>query len=355
MRTRQENGLLATVWIWIAFLAVGQVGSARAAGGLSRSELVGYAQWLQVMAEPSETPRLYPLGLTEQEIVDASFERRLTAARALIDFEGTSSRAWDIGDFKSETQSLNHARVSREILDFEGALQWYRTALKARAPKGLDGPLAHEIFATAIMSGDSLQALEQLLNVVGGADLNVRADAVVLAYRHYLHERDATNLNLLMEKVAAQLDKLPAEIVYWHAFALVHLDRRSEAVPLLRKLSRKTSLAGELDPDQVTWYVQALPDNLLLLDKRQDALRLYQMLGASADTGPGRWARYQIANAYLLDGQYAAAQPLFAEACDAVDPAQWQIRSCSLAETAATLAEIRKEGERHGSDDIHTP
>ncbi len=355
MRTRQENGLPVAVWIWIALVAVFQSAAVQAAGGLSRSELIGYAQWLQVLDAPAAAPRLYPLGRTEQEIVADSFERRLTAARALIDFEGTSSRAWDVGDFRSETQSLNHARVSREVLDFEGALAWYRTALKARAPRGLDGPLAHEILATAIMAGDSLQVLEQLLNVVGGADLSDREDAVVLAYRHYLHERDAANLALLMEKIAAQLERLSPRVVYWHAFALVHLDRRTEAVPLLRRLVREQPREAGLEAEQVAWYVQALPDNLLLLDRRRDALRLYQMLGAAANSAPGRWARYQLANAYLLEGHYAEAQPLFAEACDAVEPAPWQIRACSLAETTAALAEIRKEGERHGTDDIHTP
>jgi tetratricopeptide (TPR) repeat protein len=355
MRTRQENVLLAAIWIWIAYLAVFQGGEVRASGGLSRTELRGYAHWLLALADTTDAPRLYPLGRTEAEIVADSFDRRLTAARALIDYEATTSRAWEAGDFRNEMQSLNHARSSREILDFEGALAWYRTALKARGARGLDGPLAREIFATAIMSGDSLQVLEQLLNVVGGADLSDRVPAVVLAYRNYLHERDATNLALLMDKVEAQLDKLPPEVSYWHAFALVHLDRRAEAVPLLEALARESDLVSEMSPAEVAWFVRALPDNLLLLDRRRDALQLYQLLGAAAETEPGRWARYQIANAFLLEGRYEEAQPLFAEACDAVEPAPWQVRSCSLAETAAALAEIRKEGERHGTDGIHTP
>ncbi len=353
MRTRQENGLLLVFWVWLAYLAVFQGGTVRAAGGLSRTEVIGYTQWLQTMAAPEEAPSLYPLGMTEEEIIADTFDRRLTAARALIDYRETTSRAWNVTDFSSEHQSLNLARGSRTVLDFEGALQWYRTAVRALEPVSPDGVLTREILATAIMSGDSLQVLEQLLNVVGGSDLNDRSEAVVLAYRHYLIERDETNLGLLMEKVEKQLTRLPAEIVYWHAFALVQRQRRAEAVPLLEQLARDARLAESLGHDQVVWFVQALPDNLLLLDRQRDALRLYQLLGALAETAPGRWARYQLANAYLVDGQYDQAELLFAEACDVSDPSPWQVRSCSLAETTAALAKIRKEGERHGTDDIH--
>ncbi|MBU1072956.1 hypothetical protein KKG45_06895, partial [bacterium] len=289
----------------------------------------------------------------EAEIVADSFDRRLTAARALIDYDETTIRAWNAVDFTSEFQSLNHARGSREILDFAGAMQWYRTALRAREPVAADGMLAREIFATAVMSGDSLLVLEQLLNVVGGTDLKDRAEAVVLAYRHYLHERDAINLGLLMEKVASQLGQMPAEIVYWHAFALIHLGRRAEAGPLLEQLARNGRLAATLNREQVAWFVQALPDNLLLLDRVRDALRLYRLLGALPETAAGSWARYQLATAYLLDGNYAQAMPLFAEACEATEPVFWQIRSCALAETAAALDEIRKEGDRYDTGDIH--
>ena len=353
MRTRQENGLWATIGVWIAFFAVLQGGTALAAKSLTRAEVTGYSQWLGVLAEDADAPQLYPLGKTEAEIAAESHERRLAAARALIDYDASAIRAWNAADFRNEFQSVNHARGSREILDFDGALQWYRTALQARAPRVADGVLTREIFATAVMSGDSLQILEQLLNLVGVADLKDRSAAVVLAYRHYLHERDRTNLDLLMEKVAPQLAQLPTEIVFWHAFCLIHLERRAEAEPLLERLACDATLAAALAREQVEWFVQALPDNLTLLDRHRDAHRLYRLLGARADTPAGRWARYQLANAYLLEGRYDQAAPLYAEACDAAEPASWQIRACALAETATALEEIRKEGERYDTDDMH--
>ncbi len=55
----------------------------------------------------------------------------------------------------------------------------------------------------------------------------------------------------------------------------------------------------------------------------------------------------------LFDDQCRGLSTADAEACEATEPFTWQIRSCSLAETAAALEEIRKEGERYDTDDIH--
>ncbi len=353
MRLRQENGPVVVLWVWIAFFAVLIDGEARAAKGLSRATLLGYAQWLQALdAEPKA--RLYPTGRTEAEIGAGGPERRLTAARALLDYDESVGRAWDDREFGDAVRGINHARSSAEILDYQSALDWYGMAVSDMGgATAVDDDLSREIFATAIQSGDSLLIIEQLLNTVGAPRLERRAGAVVLAYRHYLGRHDRNNLNLLIEKVGAQIDRLPAEVRFWHAFALVRRDRPSEAAPLLLSLASDARLSERLEPAHVAWFVRTLPDLLLVTDRRRDAYRLYTLLAARDDVEAGRWARYVIAYDLMLAGRYEEAAPLLEESCNATDPASWQLRACALAEAAVTLADIRKEGAPYGIDSLH--
>ncbi len=353
MRSRQEYCLATTLWIWIAFFAVFQGSLVFAAEGLSRAELLGYSQWLQALHGPESKTALYPIGLTQTTIENESYDRRLSAARALITYDESIGRAWNSTDFATEIQCLNNARASREILDYRQAMRWYRTAARARGSLNSNGEIAREMFATAIMIGDSLQVLEEMLNMVGMPQLEDRSDAIVLAYRHYLSQRDDKNLGHLMEKVDTQLDDLPLEVHYWHAFSLSYLSRGSEALPLLKTIARDARLTDKLNRDQIAWFVRALPDYLYLQDRRHDALRLYRLLAVREDLDVGRWARFQIANDLLLDGLYEAAEPLLQEACNAAEPTGWQLRACELAGTVAAMNEVKKEGVRYGTDGLH--
>ncbi len=353
MRLRQENCLGTTLLIWLAFFAVFQSNEVQAARGLTRTELIGYSQWLHALDTPVIDEALYPSGLSRDDIAARSYERRRTAARAILDYDESIGRAWNSNNFSSLSQSLNIARTNCEILDFERAMKWYGLALQSNGIGDSDTGLAREMFATAIMSGDSLLVLEQLLNTVGAPRLSNRSGAVVLAYRHYLYERDTHNLDLLMEKVTAQLEAVSAEVKYWHAFSLIHLGRRAEALPVLVFLARDARLAESLTVAQTAWFVRALPDALYLQDRRRDAMRLYRLLSVREDLDAGRWARYQVANDLLLAGHYDEATPLLKEACDAPNPTLWQLRSCELAHTATALNEIKKEGTRYGTDSLH--
>jgi tetratricopeptide (TPR) repeat protein len=357
MRLRQETrhqfGWLTILWIWIAFFAVFQGSQVHAAKGISRNELIGFTQWLQALDVPAASDALYPYGQTPTTAGIQDLDRRLTAARALLTFEESMGRAWDGSEYAREDQCLNNARANREILDFRQAMRWYRTSLEARGGGVPDGHLAREMLATAIMTGDSLQVLEELLNMVGQPRLSERADAVVLAYRHYLYERDESNLGLLMEKVGAQIESVPAEIRYWHAFSLAYLGRNAEALPLLETLARDPQTAERLNREQVAWFVRALPDNLYIQGRHHDALRLYRLLAVREDLDAGRWARFQIANDLLLAGLYDEAEPLLKEACDVPEPNAWQVRACELARTVAAMNDIRKEGMRYGTDGLH--
>ena len=353
MRLRQENGPALTLWIWIVFMTVLTGESALAAKGLSRADLLGYAQWLQRLDTPVET-KLYPIGRTEREINALGHARRLTAARAMLDYDESLSRAWDRRDYAGEAQALNHARSCAEILDYDRAMDWYSDAVAARGgASGVDDALACEIFSTAVQSGDSLLVLEQLLNTVGAPRLEKRTGAVTMAYRHYLGRHDDRNVDFLMEKVGGLVNTLPLEIRFWHAFALIERDRASEALPLLEDLCRNVQIAESLERLHVEWFLRALPDVLWLEDRRRDALSLYALLAVREDVEAGRWARYQIANDLLLSGRYEEAEPLLKEACDAADPAFWQLHACELSETVASLNDIRKEGAPYGTDCLH--
>ena len=353
MRLRQENGPALCLWIWIVFMTVQIGGEAQAGRGLSRGVLLGYAQWLQQLDAAPEL-RLYPSGRTEDEMGALGHDRRLTAARALIDYDGSLGRAWDRGEYSGDVQSLNHARSSAEIMDYETALDWYASAVAAMGgAAAVDDALSREIFAVAVQSGDSLRVLEQMLNTVGAPRLDRRTGAVVLAYRHYLGRQDAHNLDLLIEKVGGHIDALAPDVRFWHAFALVQTERPREALPLLLGLARDARVTERLDRTQIEWFLRVLPDLLWLQDRRRDALRLYALLAVREDVEAGLWARYQIANDLLMAGRYDEAGPLLTASCNVTEPAPWQLRACALAETVGTLNDIRKEGALYGTDRLH--
>ena len=287
---------------------------------------------------------------TNRAAASADLARRLTAARAILDIEDAVGRAWDPSIYETPVTALNTARAYVEIGDYENALHWYRLLQQSSDPEAHRDSLAGEMFSAAVMSGDSLQVVEQLLNIVGTNDLASRESAVALAYRHYLGNGDATNLGLLLEKTAAQEDRLSPRLRFWQCFALESRGEHEQALGLLLDLVADKTAADPLTTWQLGWVLRATPDISFLLGRDHDAARLYGILAGAAETGAGRWACYQLANLTLQTGDYTKAAELFRSAGGDGAGQPWQASAVAMADAADKLAEIRKEGARHGGD-----
>lgn len=355
MRLRQILDLLSRMAFWAAMAGCTLPTLAGAAPSLSRLDIMSYSQWLQSDAAAATRTDLYPGGQELESLKGPhQVDRRILAARAMSYRSESLERAWDRSEFESEDQSLATARALRELGEYADALGWYRTARHNRSVTAADPTLDAEIFACAVLTADSLAVFEELLSLVGRSELDERDDQLELAFRHYAGRRDATNLEFLRSKVAGRLDTAPPRIRFWYAYTLANVRQHADALPVVLALVHHAEIVSELEPWQRRWVVRALPDLLYLSDRPADAYRLYELL-AAVDTGAeGLWARYQLANRFLLSGEYDLAASIYDESCAESEPAPWQQRACALAETARRLAVIRKEGERHGTDGIHS-
>jgi hypothetical protein len=340
----------------VVLTVVGSCCLARPAeAAIGRLEVLAYGRWIQASGELTPSLARYPWGdETAQQPGQRLIERRILAARAMSIRSEAVERAWDRSDFEGTFQSLNTARALRELGDYPAALEWYRTA-RHNATVPAPGPdLDTEIFACAVLTGDSLSVIQELLNLVGLSDLDRRGPHLELAFRHYTGQRDTTNLDFLCSKVAGRLDETSPRVHFWYAYTQAAAGRNGEAQDALLALVRDGGSVRELEPWQAHWVARALPDLLYLNDRTQDAYRLYELLATTGSAPEGLWARYQLANRFLLSGEYDLAADIYRESCDVSEPAPWQQRACALVETAERLAVIRKEGVRHGTDGIHS-
>jgi len=335
-------------------LTVLATSTAATASGLTRLERLGYARWVSAwQAAPDSLPQrpLYPLGLTPSECV-ATLEvpRRVVAAVAVRQLEDALSRAWDPAPLQAFGPALKTARDYRTLGRYDRALEWYRLAL-AGAPLADRPALKNEMFAVALVSGDSLQIVNQLLSLVGSSDLRGLEPGLILAYRHLLVTRDAVNLHLLQDKVARRLPDLGPEVAIWHARSLVSEHRYDEALPVLLSLLRRP-VPADLEPRLLAWVVRSVPDLLLVTGQEAQADVLYAGLAGLGDRDISRWAVYQMAWLELRRGRYDEAGTLVARLATAQEE-PWHDRALVLAEWAQRLAACEREGKRYGTDRIH--
>ncbi len=330
-----------------------------AAARLKRSDFYRYRTWATDYASSavqSINTAHFPdaSSRTPDDDLSNNQGRLMTAARSLLVVEDVLIREWSKSRRFTSDQSLATARSYRDVGEFAEALRWYRRSSLRQADSNNDsGDIRREMFATAILSADSLLVTEEFLNLVGRVDLTEVEPTLELAFRWMIAEDHGKNLDLLMRKTKGQIETLGPNVQFWYAYVQAMRQDRMACLKGLLSLLEAKDYASELAPVQVGWVLRTIPDILYLEQKRTDALRLYHVL-EELPGETGSWARYQLANGYFLAGDYIEAQSLYSEFCS--DPARtsWHARACNMAAMMDQLASIQQEGVPYGTDSIHT-
>ncbi len=328
------------------------------------AERDSYVSWLHAaaaadsIAAADSTARivdsLYPSGYAgdyrlELPLIDlGSATRGMEAALAR---SRVADMDHEIGPQRDLGRALALARNYRLLTEYDHALELYREVLGSRPEPGI----AVEAFATAVLHGDSLQVTRELLNIVGASGLAERAGEVELGYRYLLSRGSSKDLELLMQKVDAQPQPMPARIRFWHSFAHGRLGHDEAMLYHLRLLlAEKPDLAG-LPAMAGGWVAGIVPDLLLGLGRIDQAAEHYELLAKVGPRSRRDWGRHQLGNIRLLQGDYAAARACLENISNAGDEdrRQWRRRVAMLADAAARLDRIRKEGEPYGTADLH--
>lgn len=327
-----------------------------AAPTLKRSDFYRYHRWVETRAGQPDSVSRSLFSLDEPAAaagLDLVPDRLGTAARSLVTLEDQLVRNWTDTKAFTAAQCLDAARAYRDVGEHAAALTWYRRSAQARgSASSVPAEVRHEMFASAVQTGDSLQVTVELLNLVGLASLAPVDRTVELAFRWLAVRDDGRNLKLLLDKVDGQLANLGPRNRFWAAYAHALREERDACLAQLLRLLADPAAPGELAPSQSDWALRTIPDLLYLDGRRDDALRLYAALSEGRGDGAA-WARYQVANMHLLAGDYGRARPLFAEICDAEAEGGWRARACALAGLTDRLASIREGGETYGLDALH--
>lgn len=329
---------------------------------LSRLEVISYRTWVKNL-QPDETDdeqviSYYPgFEKVQPEWAKKPQGRMQAAVRSVVAIEDVLIREWEKSKNITSEQALGVARSYRLASEYDTAMNWFDRAMNDGDMDYPPAPgLAEEIFATAILSGDSLIVTRQLLNTIGYSDLTGYDNTLILAFRHLLAQSDSLNLRLLQDKVDGQQRKLQPEALYWFAFTLSFNNRYQECLGVLRALVTSGDHSRALTLEQKQWVLRSIPDLFYVLGYADQAQPLYQALatGQAEQAGDaGDWARYQTANLLYIDGDYEGAW-IYYQAFLAMEPNRpWQRRAKEMANIFVELKELRKEGVPYGIDDVH--
>jgi tetratricopeptide (TPR) repeat protein len=336
--------------------------SLAAARRLSTFEVVSYRTWVKNLQPDDDrdptTLSYYPgFEKVRPEWAKQPQGRMQAAVRSIVAIEDVLIREWEKSKLIDNSQALGVARSYRLASEYEKAMNWFERALNDGDMEYPPTPrLSEEIFATAVLTGDSLTVTRQLLNTIGYSNLDGYDNTLVLGFRYLLAAADTVNLVLLQDKVYRHQKSINAETRYWLAYSLAFNGRYQECLVTLRKLVGSGDHSDVLTLEQRRWALRSLPDLFYLLGHAQEARKLYAVLATDNpdQTGDqGLWARYQMANMLFGDGNYDAAWSYY-ESLSTLEPVQpWHSRAREMAALFAELKATRKEGVPYGIDDIH--
>lgn len=359
MRVRHLTPISRRTLLCLGLLLTALLGEVHAAPRLSRSDFYRYSTYVkQHMAAPADAAALPFPGLegaarTDTVVVDE--DRLSMAARSLQSLEDFLVREWKRTQSFSANQYLTAARSYRDVGEYDEALRWYRRASRNRRDTSARGPeLRREMFAVAVLSGDSLQVTEELLNLTGLSELADDGGAVELAFRWLLVNDDRNNLDHLLAKLDGHLDEQPVSTRFWYAYTMAARGDRDACLAALVGILGAADGIDGLDADRRGWVLRTYADLHYLAGLRDDALRLYNLLADVAAPEVGGWARYQLANHHFIAGEYDAAGDIYDTFCGLDEATGWRERACEMATLVRSLDGIRKEGEPYGTDVIHT-
>ena len=323
----------------------------------------GYEMWLhslrktvkaQQNAGGSEYHLLYPFGISPPAADETQAWRHLSISRALRKLEGdlhASERVRGASTF----QAVSLARSYWGLSEYDSALVWYERAARRDTSADYLGDIGRESLAAAVALGDSLLVTQTVLNTIGTSELAGREDELILAYRFLLTHAGTHELELLVRKLDNARWRMKPLLCFWHAFALVSLERWDPALQQLRQLLGGGGLSQGLNRWQRCWVLTTVPDLLFQLGEATAARPLYEQLVASDLPELQAWAIYQLGNLDFVSMNYTRARVSYARLCAEGGASPWQDRACDMARLAEIMSGLKTEGEAYGRAASYRP
>lgn len=298
--------------------------------------------------QDAEALPTYPFGLLDDlEVVLADSTSLLTVARVLDDLESRPRLLQEPSE-KTPLHALTRARNHRHIAEYDTALAWYAEARRRDASGELHDNLLTEMLATAVAAGDSLLVTRCLDDVLAASDLAPHVVDLQLAHRFLIAHADTAAIDALNADLQGRVAPLPAELVFWHAFALSWRGQWDASLDQLLALIEHEGRSLGLDEAQRTWALVAIADQLVVTGHQDEAAPLYQALADSGLPGAADWARCQGAVLAFLDGRFLEAGTVLEELCAQRDEFPWRAYACGMSRLSDEMQRLRSEGTSHG-------
>lgn len=180
------------------------------------------------------------------------------------------------------------------------------------------------------------------------AGLNDKDMKTTLALRRMVLNGNHQELETLAEQVERRQDDLPLQMRFWLAFAQSDLHQNQACLANLRKIMRAENGWDNLETGQQIWILTATADLLFLSGHRTEAAGCYDRLAASRVAQLNLWGQYQLAGMDFLERNFATAARRYRTVCDAERPGTWREHACGMADLAARLEPLGREGNAHG-------
>ncbi len=333
---------------------------ADALGSVDRQD---YQMWLhsllqtvkaQQNAPGSEYHLLYPFDISPPAADETQAWRHLSISRALRKLEG-DPHAGERVRGASTFQAVSLARSYWGLSEYDSSLVWYERAAHRDTSSDYLGDIGRESLAAAVALGDSLLITQTVLNTIGTSELGGREEELILAYRYLLAHGGTHELELLVRKLDNARWPMKPLLRFWHAFALVSLERWEPALQQLEQLLGGGGLSQGLSRWQRCWVLTTVPDLLFQLGQAATARPLYEQLVASDLPELQTWAIYQLGNLDFVAMNYARARVSYSRLCAEGGASPWQDRACDMARLAEIMSGIKTEGETYGRAASYRP
>ncbi len=346
--------LSLAILAWVTLL----VPRTASADRLTDDQRDGYRVWLHSLettvrarlerGDP-ETGPLYPFGLVaEGTVAVADTMSLLNVARALEELEARP-RILQEPSHKTALHAITRARNYRNIAEYDTALAWYEEALRRDQDGAFGRELLPETMAVAAAAGDSSTVSRILTEVFAADDPAVQATELRLGHRFFIARGDTAEVDRLIGHLDAHAADLPADLSYWHAFALSWRGSWARSLAVQLDLVSVDGQSLGLSEGQRTWVLVAIADHLVLTGHNAEAAPLYRALAASNLPGAGEWARCQVAVLDFLDGRYLEAGTALADLCGQRQSFPWRAYACGMSQLSDEMQRLRNEGIEHGA------
>lgn len=179
-------------------------------------------------------------------------------------------------------------------------------------------------------------------------DLSSQDFTILLSLRRLAWNGDFVELDSLADQVNRRQEELPAQLLFWLAYAQFTLHQDQACLSNLQLLLMDPQGWKILENGQQAWVMTSSADLLFLLGNRQLAAALYERLAVSPVEQLNLWGNFQLAGMNFLSRDFENASERYSMVCEAGKPGMWREHACSMAEIAGRLSEFGRKEEAHG-------